>query len=157
MAVEALLNRALCSQDLQRLLLDASDEQLVALGSSGGGDEVQEVTLEASVDGTSGSIVWSPVPPDEAVAAHFRTKRWHKAMLRDGTRNKKYEEAIAAAVRRFKRQRRALDLDGAMDGRQRGPHVLDVGTGTGLLAMMAARHGAASVTGCEMVTPLATS
>jgi protein arginine N-methyltransferase 7 len=33
-------------------------------------------------------------------------------------------------------------------------HVLDIGTGTGLLAMMAAKAGAASVTACETFEPM---
>ena len=34
-------------------------------------------------------------------------------------------------------------------------HVLDIGTGTGLLAMMAASEGADSVTACEEFPPMA--
>jgi type II protein arginine methyltransferase len=56
---------------------------------------------------------------------------WHFAMMDDRHRNDAYEAAIRRAVR--------------------GRRVLDIGTGAGLLAMMAARHGAKSVTSCEAV------
>lgn len=56
---------------------------------------------------------------------------WHFHMMRDETRNAAYEAAIARAVRP-------------------GMRVLDVGAGSGLLAMMAVRAGAASVVSCEM-------
>jgi type II protein arginine methyltransferase len=60
---------------------------------------------------------------------------WHFAMMDDQRRNDAYERAIAKAVA--------------------GKHVLDIGTGSGLLAMMAARGGAASVTSCEAVAIIA--
>jgi type II protein arginine methyltransferase len=56
---------------------------------------------------------------------------WHFRIVRDTRRNDLYEAAIRRAVKP-------------------GMRVLDIGAGTGLLAMMAARAGAAEVISCEM-------
>jgi type II protein arginine methyltransferase len=56
--------------------------------------------------------------------------RWHFGIVRDARRNAAYETALKRAVTPAAR-------------------VLDIGAGTGLLALMAARAGAASVTSCE--------
>ena len=61
---------------------------------------------------------------------------WHFRMLADQARNDAYQRAIEKAA----------------PGRRL---VLDIGTGSGLLAMMAARAGARRVIACEMVAPLA--
>lgn len=61
---------------------------------------------------------------------------WHFSMLDDQARNAAYDRAIAKAA----------------PGRRL---VLDIGTGSGLLAMMAARAGAERIVGCEAVQPLA--
>lgn len=61
---------------------------------------------------------------------------WHFTMLNDETRNDAYDRAIRAAVRP-------------------GDHVLEIGTGSGILAMMAARAGAERVTTCEANPALA--
>lgn len=62
--------------------------------------------------------------------------RWHFPMINEAKRNDAYRKAIEAAV-------------------EEGMHVLEIGTGSGLLAMMAARAGASRVTTCEMVPVLA--
>ncbi len=56
---------------------------------------------------------------------------WHFSIVQDEGRNQAWEDAIKAAVRE-------------------GDTVLDIGAGTGLLAMMAARAGAGQVISCEM-------
>ena len=65
--------------------------------------------------------------------------RWHFSMLLDNDRNSKYQQAIAKAVKKL------------------GPEdlVLDIGTGTGLLACFAAQSGAKKVIGCEANAPIA--
>jgi len=56
---------------------------------------------------------------------------WHFSIVRDEIRNAAYDAALKRAIRP-------------------GMRVLDIGAGTGLLAMMAARAGAAEVISCEM-------
>ncbi|MBT2187469.1 tetratricopeptide repeat protein [Sphingobium sp. H33] len=64
---------------------------------------------------------------------------WHIPMLNDVRRNRAFEAAIIAALDKV------------------GPHarVLDIGAGSGLLSMMAARAGAQSVVACEAVPIIA--
>ncbi len=61
---------------------------------------------------------------------------WHFPMMNDNVRNDAYEKALKAALKN-------------------GGAVLDIGSGSGLLAMMAARHGASKVTTCEEVSMVA--
>jgi SAM-dependent methyltransferase len=72
----------------------------------------------------------------ERIILSHRVARWHGAMLADETRNRAFERAIARSA-----------AGAAM--------VLDIGTGSGLLAMMAARAGARSVVACEAHPALA--
>jgi protein arginine N-methyltransferase 7 len=65
------------------------------------------------------------------VALKNATPLWHFPMMNDAPRNAVYDEAIRRVVP--------------------GRSVLDIGTGSGLLAMMAARAGAKRVVSCEMV------
>ena len=72
---------------------------------------------------------------------HIKSTRipmWHFEMLADVTRNDAYQHAIERAL-----------------AKQPGARVLDIGTGSGLLAMMAMRAGASEVLACEMNKDLA--
>jgi protein arginine N-methyltransferase 7 len=63
-------------------------------------------------------------------------------MLHDWDRNEKYEAGIKSALDEMRR-------------RGVKARVLDIGTGTGLLSMMACRHGADDVIACEAFLPMA--
>ena len=65
-----------------------------------------------------------------------RVPAWHFPMMNAAPRNAAYEAAIRRHV-------------------TPASHVLDIGTGSALLAMMAARAGAAHVTACEAVEEIA--
>lgn len=81
-------------------------------------------------------------PEDAEARANLRVvyaamvPAWHFTMLNDDARNDAYDRAIRAAVRP-------------------GDNVLEIGTGSGILAMMAARAGAERVTTCEANPALA--
>ncbi|XP_029200545.2 protein arginine N-methyltransferase 7-like isoform X1 [Acropora millepora] len=64
-------------------------------------------------------------------------------MLHDDERNEKYYHATMKAVRKLK------------GSGEKKIHMLDIGTGTGLLAMMAVRSGADGATACEAFGPIA--
>jgi predicted RNA methylase len=64
---------------------------------------------------------------------------WHIPMLNDIRRNDAFERAIRTAVEKEGRDAR----------------ILDIGTGSGLLSMMAARAGATNIVTCEQVPVIA--
>ncbi|WMT75980.1 50S ribosomal protein L11 methyltransferase [Bradyrhizobium sp. Ash2021] len=64
---------------------------------------------------------------------------WHPRMLNDAGRNDAFERAIRVALEKESQRAR----------------ILDIGTGSGLLSMMAARAGATSIDTCERVQVIA--
>lgn len=78
----------------------------------------------------------APAAPAAAEPQHAPIPAWHFPMLNDEARNSSYERALRSAVRP-------------------GDLVLDIGAGSGLLAMIAADCGAGQVLSCETVPALA--
>ncbi|KAK9917705.1 hypothetical protein WJX75_007354 [Coccomyxa subellipsoidea] len=69
---------------------------------------------------------------------HAWVPRWHFDMVLDGQRNEAYQRAI----------RRAIDIKRGLGAKE--VSVLDIGAGSGILSLMAARAGADRVTGAEI-------
>jgi tetratricopeptide (TPR) repeat protein len=96
--------------------------------------------FEAAVQALEQAVKADPANPQYRLNLRDTYRRsipaWHFSMLNDRARNDAFERAIAKAAR----------------GRRL---VLDIGTGSGLLAMMAARAGAQRVIACEAIAPLA--
>lgn len=92
--------------------------------------------LRNTLDSATALMSWLGEPPAAAASAAIRrfasqhVPRWHFPMLNDEDRN----QAFAAALRQQIKP---------------GDHVLDIGSGSGLLAMLAIQAGAARVTSCE--------
>lgn len=118
------------------------EETLVAQAEDGA-----EVLLQAALNvAGGGGVTWAPVD----AAAHEASYRSVVAssqmvsMLHDEDRNAAYASAITRAVTAWRE---------AHGGAR--PVVLDIGTGTGLLAMLAARAGAKAVYACELFPRMA--
>uniref|UniRef100_A0A7S2R8L3 Protein arginine N-methyltransferase n=1 Tax=Mucochytrium quahogii TaxID=96639 RepID=A0A7S2R8L3_9STRA len=103
--------------------------------------------LVPGVDRSTGDLAWDAIGGEEerAQVEVMSTKmRMMVPMVNDTTRNRAYQVAIERAVEDFK------------DNNQgKGPHVLDIGMGTGILSLISAKAGASLVTGCEMNPVLA--
>ncbi|VDN16008.1 unnamed protein product [Dibothriocephalus latus] len=91
----------------------------------------------------TGSAQWNLVDLDYAFEQEI-ARSAYADMLHDSDRNRKYHEAICHVIHHMKSTQP-----------ERLIHVLDIGTGTGILSMMAARAGADTVTACEAFSPVA--
>jgi len=94
-----------------------------------------------SVNPVTGQVDWR-IQPENYDYEQEVARSAYADMLHDTERNQKYEQGLRAAV-------------AALRAAGRPVHVLDIGTGTGLLSMMACRLGADTVTACEAFRPMA--
>ena len=118
--------------DAAAVFAAASADQVLQLGVAGE-PSVVFVAVGACCAG-SGGLTWEATQHSAVVRAKYRMMA---AMLKDGARNVCFARAIERRVR--EQQLRT----------GRPPLVLDIGTGSGFLGMIAARAGA-QVIACEM-------
>lgn len=116
--------------------LYGSPSRLVRLGcalvASGQGDKAVAI-VERMIEDHPGDRFWREAGQE---ILSFKVPGFHRSMLADEVRNRAYESALRSAVRP-------------------GDIVLDIGAGSGLLALMAARAGARKVVACESNRALA--
>ena len=89
-------------------------------------------------------IYFQSTPP-ASIPRRAAIPMWHYDMLNDHGRNAAYDACIKNAVRKYK----GVGNSNGNPGNIRHLSVIDAGSGSGLLAMMAARAGADSVTAIE--------
>ena len=102
------------------------------------------ITLKCTLDPTTGGFTYVRIPPSLLPYSYLQTKRWMVPMLRDGRRNSLYDRAIQAAL--FSHSSSSSSSSSAS--------CLDIGTGSGLLALLSVKHGASHVTALEMSAPM---
>ena len=116
-------------EDISRAVQSARYNEAVIVDVDG-----QEIVLVATIDQSSGGLVWQDATTsssggeDVAILRHLRTKMWILPMLNDVTRNEFYQAAVRNACQALPILSEKL-IDSEIT-------VLDIGSGTGLLAMM---------------------
>lgn len=112
-------------------------------------NDEREIVLVPSLDSENGGIVWKDACTlnsysdlDIGILRHIRTKKWVVPMLNDTHRNVLYNVSIRRGCRiAIEKILAGRDerINNIIDNRP-SLRVLDIGSGTGLLAMMAAKH-----------------
>ncbi|KAI7840927.1 hypothetical protein COHA_005358 [Chlorella ohadii] len=119
------------------------DVQLQGGGSAGSGN-----------GSTDGPALLLPATALKAVAAAVPV--YHTSMLNDWPRTVAYRDGIAVAVREAGAQAGAAEAAAAAASQPQAspPLVLEIGSGSGLLLLLARQAGAAHIIGCERLPEL---
>ena len=118
--------------------LEYTSEQVVTLEAQDGA-VVATLAAQGPDPAGSGALAWREVAATHSLLT--KSRGFVVPMLNDVDRNTKFEAAIKAAVR-----------DASASGDVR---CFDIGAGTGLLSMLAARHGAKDVHAIEQFPAMA--
>lgn len=121
----------------------SAEEILICQEQSEETGEIQKVFACAQLNQFNGTLNWIKSYDEKFILNRTIGMSQMTSMLHDTERNFVYENAIEITIKNFIKKY------------NRSPTVLDIGTGTGLLAMMCIRHGAEYVIGCEMFEAMA--
>lgn len=126
------------ASSIEDAIRNARYNEAVVVSVEGNNEESREIVLIASLDKHNGGVSWQDASADShpdgfdvGILRHFRTKRWIVPMLNDIHRNNLYENSIRKACNDVKKRLQVGKSE---------VNILDIGTGTGLLAMMAGRE-----------------
>ena len=120
----------------------SAEESMMCSGVDENGNDY-DFMVSARLCPQSGRVIWVREESESAIMQRTVGMSQMTSMLHDKDRNDVYELALQLSIKHFQEEH------------HRDPIVLDIGTGTGLLSMFAARHGAKFVLGCEMFTAMA--
>lgn len=115
-----------------------AEESLVCLDENN-----NDIHMSSMLNPQTGDLVWLPLEDSNFVKLKTMSMSQMSSMLRDDYRNSVYEAAIQKSIDSFRQHH------------NRNPIILDIGTGTGLLAMLCAKYGAEAVFAVEMFDLLA--
>lgn len=122
----------------EAVLTTSAEEALICISDDG-----TKLVFSSKIDPLSGSLKWFQNEDDDLIMQRTIGMSQMKSMLSDNDRNNVYESAIKICLENYITKSHEL------------PSVLDIGTGTGLLAMFCTRHNAQNVIGCEMFESMA--
>ncbi|GMR42563.1 hypothetical protein PMAYCL1PPCAC_12758, partial [Pristionchus mayeri] len=104
-------------------------------------EETRQKVFKEKVNHVTGVREWEVAEDDYDIVQEIARSRFGDMIL-DYDRNDRYEAALITVINEKKAKGEFV-------------HVLDIGTGTGLLSLMAARAGADRVTALEVFAPMA--
>ncbi|GMT19274.1 hypothetical protein PFISCL1PPCAC_10571, partial [Pristionchus fissidentatus] len=104
-------------------------------------EEETHKVFKEKINHLTGEREWTVADDDYDLIQEVARSRFGDMIL-DYDRNDRYEAALITVIKEKKSKGEYV-------------HVLDIGTGTGLLSLMAARAGADRVTALEVFTPMA--
>ena len=129
--------------DFQETSESSGGEEAIVFVEQTEDGEATLAVAAAKIDPENGALVWSKVDYEAAMVRTISMSQM-SSMLNDFDRNSIYMQAIKLCIDNY-----AKKTGG------KSPAIVDIGSGTGLLSMAAAKYGARKLLACEMFTSLA--